>query len=181
MEKRWKLHALSSTYMKKNYWSMIQNISSGHVIMIPWFLKHHHHNHARSFNSLLQMIPRIMRWGISSARIFPLQKAFMRAMKIPLHANTVKNHLPIEKLLGSIEIRFTKTRWTIIGCWCWCCCWWICWWWWCFWWWRWPQCWCRWWCSWFWQNVCGMIKKRQLLHRWWCSAVQKHYCCWWKW
>ena len=73
---------------------MIQNISSGHVIMIPWFLKHHHHNHARSFNSLLQMIPRIMR-GIS-AQIFPLQKAFMRAMKIPVHANTAKNHLTMK-------------------------------------------------------------------------------------
>ena len=63
--------------------------------MIPWIMRHHHHNHARSFNSLLQMIPRIMR-GIS-AQIFPLQKAFMRAMKMLVHANTVKNHLTMRK------------------------------------------------------------------------------------
>ena len=81
-----------------NHWSMIQKLSCGHVNMISWIISHPHHNHARSFNSLLQMIPRIMR-GIST-QIFPLQKAFMRAMKMAMHANTVKNHLTMKKTFG---------------------------------------------------------------------------------
>ena len=42
---------------------------------------------------------------ISAATIFPLQKAFMRAMKIPVHANTVQKSFADEKLLASIEMR----------------------------------------------------------------------------
>ena len=47
---------------------------------------------------------------ISAATIFPLQKAFMRAMKIPVHANTVQKSFADEKLLASIEMRSATSR-----------------------------------------------------------------------